>query len=170
MGVTVRQKGIFLVVSLLAFVTTAQAGQFRVTKVYDGDTIRAQGHDIEIKVRLMGIDAPETSKKKGEAGQPYGQAAKKHLTKLVYGKMVDIKSYGIGYYGRLLGVIHLDGKNINLEMVRAGLAEVYKGKMRKDFDPFPYLEAEEVARTIHRGIWSPGNIYVSPRIWRKRKQ
>ena len=34
------------------------AGQFKVTKVYDGDTVKAEGHDIEIKVRLVGIDAP----------------------------------------------------------------------------------------------------------------
>jgi endonuclease YncB( thermonuclease family) len=40
------------------------AGQFTVTRVYDGDTGKAEGHDIEIKFRLVGIDAPETSKKK----------------------------------------------------------------------------------------------------------
>jgi len=164
------QKGIFLVVFLLAFVTTAQAGQFKVMKVYDGDTIKVQGHDIEIKVRLMGIDAPETSKKKGEAGQPYGQVAKKHLTKLVYGKMVDVKGYGIGRYNRILGVIYLDGKNINLEMVKAGLAEVYKGKMRKDFDIAPYLQAEQMVRTMQKGMWSVGTVYVSPRAWRKGKR
>jgi len=34
------------------------AGQFKVTKVYDGDTVKAEGHDIEIKVRPVGIDTP----------------------------------------------------------------------------------------------------------------
>ncbi|MES0350248.1 MAG: hypothetical protein ABUK19_05975 [Desulfobacteria bacterium] len=65
MGVTVRQKVVFLFIFLFAIVTTAHAGQYEVTWVYDGDTIKAQGPEGEIRVRLMGIDAPETSKKKG---------------------------------------------------------------------------------------------------------
>jgi endonuclease YncB( thermonuclease family) len=80
MGVTVRQKVGFLFIFLFAIVTTAHAGQYEVTWVYDGDTIKAQGPEGEIRVRLMGIDAPETSKKKGQASQPYAQAAKKHLS------------------------------------------------------------------------------------------
>ncbi|MHC4215299.1 MAG: thermonuclease family protein, partial [Planctomycetota bacterium] len=39
---------------------------------------------------------------------------------------------GTDRYGRVLGVVYFEGKNINIEMVKAGLAEVYKGKMRKD--------------------------------------
>ena len=56
-----RNTIIFLVLFLPLSVS---AGQFEVTRVYDGDTFRAIGHDIEIKVRLIGIDAPETSRKK----------------------------------------------------------------------------------------------------------
>jgi len=170
MGVTVRPKAIFLVIFLLALVTTAQAGEFKVTRVYDGDTFKAQGHDIEIKVRLMAIDAPETSKKKREAGQPYSQEAKKHLTGLIYGKVVDVKGYGLDRYGRTLGVVRVDGKNVNLEMVKAGLAEVYRGKMRSDFDLAPYLQAEQLARTMQKGMWSMGTIYISPKAWRKGKR
>lgn len=36
------------------------AGQFKIVRVYDGVTVKAIDHDIEIKVRLIGIDAPET--------------------------------------------------------------------------------------------------------------
>ncbi len=49
----------------------AISGQFKVVRVYDGDTFKAVGHDIEIKVRLAGIDTPETSKRKLQSGQPY---------------------------------------------------------------------------------------------------
>jgi len=45
------------------------------------------------------------------------------LTKFVRGKVVDVKGHGTDRYGRVLGVIYLDGKNINLEMVSEGLAE-----------------------------------------------
>jgi len=94
--------------------------------VSDGDTVKAEGHDIEIRIRLAGIDTPETAKGKRKPGQPYSQRAKKYLAELVLNKTVDIKGYGLGPYNRVLGVIYLDGKNINLEMVKAGLAEVYR--------------------------------------------
>ena len=117
---------LFAILFLLSICATSFAGQFKVTRVYDGDTIKAKGHDIEIKVRLVGIDAPETSKKKRQPGQPFGQKSKKYLAALVLNKTVDIKGYGLGRYGHILGVIYLNGKNINLEMVKSGLAKVYR--------------------------------------------
>ncbi len=51
--------------------TLSLAGEFKVTRVYDGDTIKGECHDIDIEVRLVGIDAPETSREKREPGQPY---------------------------------------------------------------------------------------------------
>ena len=121
-------------------VTLAYAGQFKVVRVYDGDTVKAIGLDIEIKVRLIGIDAPETSKKKGQPGQPYSQTAKEYLAGLVLNKVVDVKGYGTGPYNRILGVISLDCQNINLKLVESGLAEVYQGKPPKGFDLEPYYQ------------------------------
>ncbi len=158
-----------LVTILVVFITTAQAGEFKVVKIYDGDSFAAIGHDIEIKVRLMTIDAPETGKR-GEPGQPYSEEAKKHLTGLVYGKVVDVKGHGVDRYNRVLGVVYVDGKNVNLEMVKAGLAEVYRGKIRKDFELLPYTAAEQQARIMQKGMWSMGTIHVSPRAWRKGKR
>jgi endonuclease YncB( thermonuclease family) len=156
---------------LLFFLPTLSlAGEFKVTRIYDGDTIKAQGHDIEIKVRLVGIDAPETSRKKREPGQPYSQQSKKYLAGLILNKTVDIKGYGLDGYGRILGVLYLDGKNINLELVKEGLAEAYRGKPPHGFDPAPYRNAEREARAAKRGIWSLGNEYVSPKDWRKMKR
>lgn len=79
--------------------------------------MKAEGYDVEIKVRLVGIDAPESSKKKREEGQPYSQQATKHLAGLVLNKAVDIKGYGMDGYGRILGVITAGGKNVNWETV-----------------------------------------------------
>jgi endonuclease YncB( thermonuclease family) len=73
------------------FPTFSFAGQFKVTYVYDGDTLIAKGHDIEIKVGLAGIDAPETPMR-----EPYAAKAKKHLAKMVLNKTVDIRGYGLG--------------------------------------------------------------------------
>jgi len=116
----------------LSICSISIAGEFKVTRVSDGDTIKAQGHDIEIKVRLFGIDTPETGKGKRKPGQPYSQRAKKYLAKMVLNKVVDVKGYGMGPYNRVLGVIYLNQKNINLEMVKAGLAEVYRGREDKE--------------------------------------
>ena len=82
---------IAIIIGVLIFPIAAVAGQFKVVRVYDGDTLKAVGHDIEIKVRLVGIDTPETSKKKNDPGQPYSQSAKKFLAGLVLNKDVEIK-------------------------------------------------------------------------------
>jgi len=152
---------------LLFFPCISYAGQFTVTRVYDGDTVKAIGHDIEIKVRLVGIDTPETSKKKNEEGQPYSDKATKHLAGLVLNKTVDVKGYGTDRYGRILGVITVDGINVNLEMVKVGLAEVYRGRPPKNFDVTPYQEAQGDAQEALRGTWMLGDEYISPMDWRK---
>lgn len=156
---------IFLVVLLIPL--TGLAGQFKVTRVYDGDTVKAEGQDVEIKVRLVGIDAPETSKSKRQPGQPFSQQATKYLAGLVLNKVVDVKGYGTDRYGRILGVIFLDGKNVNLEIVKAGFAEIYRGNPPHGFDPEPYRQTEEQARQAGRGMWVQGSKYVSPKEWRR---
>ena len=59
----------------------------------DGDTIilRSESSPSDITIRLVGIDAPETSKAKREPGQPYGQAATKHLAALILNKAITIR-------------------------------------------------------------------------------
>jgi endonuclease YncB( thermonuclease family) len=82
-------------------------------------------------------------------------------------KNVDIVSYGNDRYGRTLGVVYVDGKNVNLEMIKVGFAEVYRGKTAPGFDNEPYQKAEVEARGAGMGMWSLGDKYVSPRDWRK---
>ena len=82
-------------------------------------------------------------------------------------KDVEIKNYGTDRYNRTLGVVYVDGKNVNLEMVKAGLAEVYRGKPASGFDSGPYWDAEKKAQEAAIGMWSLGGKYVSPRDWRK---
>ena len=82
-------------------------------------------------------------------------------------KTVDIQGYGLGPSNPVFGVIYLNGTNINLEMVRAGLAVAYRGRPPEGFDITPYLEAEKEAREAKKGIWSLGDEYISPGKWRK---
>jgi endonuclease YncB( thermonuclease family) len=81
-------------------------------------------------------------------------------------KSVDVKSYGTDRYGRILGVVFVGGKNVNLEMVKAGLAEVYRGKPAGGLDLEPYWKAEAEAKKADIGMWSLGDKYISPRKWR----
>ena len=82
--------------------------------------LKPAGHDIEIEVRLVGIDAPETSKRKRDPGQPYSQKATKYLAAMILNKTVHIKKYGVGPYNRILGVIYWNRNDANLEMGKVG--------------------------------------------------
>ena len=131
----------------------------RVVKVADGDTLTvlaAAGRagsmnppppaTTQHKIRLNGIDAPEKS-------QAFGKVSKKHLSSLVFGKDVRVKYRNRDKYGRILGTVYVDGLDINLEMLRVGLAWHYKR-----FDSTPaYAAAESEARQNRRGLWSDSN-------------
>lgn len=154
----------------LAFTSPATAEQFKVVGVIAGDLITIQGPNGLVELRLMGIDAPENPRHKGESGQPYSREATAFLTALVLGKTVEIEHWGKDRYGQEFGVVLLDGENVNLKLVKAGLAEVYRGRMRKDFDDTPYKAVEMEARHRQIGMWSTGHIYISPRVWRQRQR
>ena len=157
-------------VALLLCSSLAPGAQFKVTRVTDGDTIKVIGQGNELIIRLVAIDAPEISHKKREPSQPFGQAATKYLAGLALNKTVEIKEYGQDRYGRTLCVVLLSGKKVNLEMVKAGYAEVYRGPPAPGFDNSPYWHAEEQAKAAKRGMWSLGEKYVSPKEWRKTHQ
>ncbi|MEA1969522.1 MAG: thermonuclease family protein [Thermodesulfobacteriota bacterium] len=140
--------------------------QFKVLKVYDGDSIKVTGYTLTFMVRLVGIDAPESGRK-GTLGQPYSKQSKKLLKKYVSGQKINLKSYGTGGYNRQLAEIFINGINVNIEMVKAGLAEVYRGTSPSDLNTAPYHLAEADAKRSYRGIWSLGSKYKSPRTWRK---
>lgn len=135
--------------------------------VGNGDTIIVNKGNTKLTIRLVCIDAPEVSHAKNKPGQAFSQKSTKHLAGLMLNKILDVKSYRPDRYGRALGEVFLDGNNINLEMVKAGLAEVYRGTPAKGQDMEPYWKAEEEARRAGKGMWVPGDKYVSPREWRK---
>jgi endonuclease YncB( thermonuclease family) len=143
----------------------------KVTRVYDGDSIKVVGgHSVARKVRLVGIDAPEASWEQGQPGQPYSQRAKNYLASLILNEAVFMLKYGTDTHDRVLAVVYKRGININLDMVRAGLAEVYRGIPSPGLDLNPYWQAEKDARKAKRGMWRLGDNYVSPRKWRRGRK
>jgi micrococcal nuclease len=158
-----------IILFFFLFSSHVSADQFKVTWVYDGDTFKAEGHSIEIVVRFIAIDAPEISYTKGKPSQPFSTQAKEMLTDLILNRTVDIKGYGLDKHNRLLAVVSFGGRNIGVEMIRQGLAEVYQGKLPHNFDLKDYNRAEFQAKTSRRGMWGQGDNYVSPREWRERE-
>ena len=158
---------IAVIALLFSFGDNSFAAQYKCTRVTDGDTITVTQNGFKTTIRLVGIDAPEKSRKKHEPGQPLSQASTKFLAGMVLNKYVDIVPYGTDRYDRTLAVVYVDGKNVNLEMVKAGLAEVYRGKPAPGFDNDPYQKAEDAARSAEAGMWTLGDKYISPKDWRK---
>ncbi len=144
------------------------AGQFKVTRVHNGKMIRAEGHGIEIVVRLVGISVPDTSEEDGAPDQPFALEAKSHLAEMILNKDVEIEGHGVDASNRVLGVIYLNGLNVNLDMLEAGYAKIYRGDSPHRLYLLPYVKAEENAKRARRGIWSPlkgsgGSVHSSAR-------
>jgi len=109
----------------------------RVLKVLDGDTIMVRarvwvGQDIEIKVRISGIDAPELRGRCGEE-RLLARKARDFLRARIGTAPVKLHLVQYGKYaGRVLARVETaDGTDVAQEMLRAGLARPYKGGRRK---------------------------------------
>ncbi|MEX1299354.1 MAG: thermonuclease family protein [Desulfotignum sp.] len=140
--------------------------QFKVVKVYDGDSLLVQGMDLTLKIRMVGIDAPETGGSRNP-GQPFSRKAHQYLSRQIQDRSVTLKTYGLGGYNRILAEVFINDINMNLEMVKAGLAEVYQGNLPETFNAAPYLAAQDQAAKRRIGMWVQGSRYKSPRQWRK---
>ena len=121
----------------------------------------------ELAIRLVGIDAPERPKKKMEPGQPFSQQATKYLAGVVLNQSVDVKECGLDRYGRIPGIIVLQGTDINLETLKVEFAELYRGKPVKGLDLGPYIVAQKEAMEKKRGMWVQGMESISPRDYRR---
>jgi micrococcal nuclease len=139
---------------------------YTVLNCHDGDTCRMRSSDnITLKIRLIGIDAPEVANKKSKKSQTYGKESKEYINNLIKGKLVTLKNYDTDQYGRNLSEIFLDKENVNLKMIEKGMAEVYKGKSDKKLNIEIYQETEKKAKKSKIGIWSLPN-YQSPKDYR----
>lgn len=130
----------------------------RVIKVADGDTITVLDVDNKKhKIRLAKIDAPELK-------QSYGIKSKNYLKSLIYNKPIKVLYSSIDRYKRILGIVYLGDKEINLIMLENGLAWHYY----TDKTP-SYIQAEKSARDKKIGLWSESNP-INPYIFRKNQK
>ena len=136
---------------LLAAAPSVYAAEIHgtVVNVHDGDTITVLDADRrQHKIRLSGIDAPELK-------QAYGRASRQHLADQVAGRTVVIEWTKRDKYKRIVGKILLDGRDINITQIEAGLAWHYKkyASEQGPVDRERYAHAEEQARIQRSGLW-----------------
>lgn len=127
-----------------------------VRAVYDGDTVLlATREESRLKVRLYGIDAPETAKP-NQLGQPFGTVSKRTLMYKIMGRQVSAEIVDTDQYKRAVAVIRYGGRDINREMVVEGMAWAYRQYLQGAYAS-EYIDAESRARSRHVGLWRETN-------------
>lgn len=144
---------VFITLLFFSLLSLAEELIGKVIKVSDGDTITVlDSNNQKHKVRLKGIDAPESQ-------QLYGDISTQSLAELVYDKEVVVNWDKKDKYYRILGRVVIDGRNINYEQLKKGLAWYYKQyeKDLSDEDKQKYSEAEGFAKNYGVGLWADSN-------------
>ena len=114
--------------------------KIKLDRVIDGDTVDANidlGFDISVKkrIRFLGINTPESRTRDLEE-KARGLAAKDRVKCLLEGcNIIQLKSHGVGKYGRVLGEIFIEGQNMSLNdlLKKEGHAYEYYGGKKKEF-------------------------------------
>jgi endonuclease YncB( thermonuclease family) len=115
-----------------------------VVKVTDGDSISVLHGGRPVPVRLYGVDCPEQ-------GQDFGARAKQFTAEAVFGKVVFVDPVDMDGYGRVVAWVRVDGRSLNKELVRAGLAWWFRRYAPWE-EELEALEAEAARAKV--GIWS----------------
>lgn len=147
---------IMLVLSLASNASAGRVIEGMVKAVYDGDTVLlTTREESRLKVRLYGIDAPET-RKPDKPGQPYGDIAKRTLMYKIMGRRVSAEIMDIDQYKRAVAVIRYEGRDVNREMVTEGMAWAYRQYLQGAYES-EYAGSEARARSRRAGLWRESN-------------
>jgi micrococcal nuclease len=122
----------------------------QVTRVIDGDTLVVAGQG---RVRLIGVDAPETNDPRPDVLQ-VALDATAFARSMAVGQRVTLRfdQQLKDHYGRVLAYVYLpDGRLLNAELLQRGLATLYSRESFRHMTAFRAMERE--ARSNRRGIW-----------------
>jgi endonuclease YncB( thermonuclease family) len=142
----ILRKLFFCFLLLVAVHAPALEWRGRCVGVSDGDTVRVLGGDGEVKIRLYGVDCPES-------GQEFGAKAKDFTSALVFDQLVSVQALDIDRYGRTVALVSVNGLSVNRELVAAGLAWVHSRYCRTELCA-DWHECERLARDNCIGLWS----------------
>lgn len=137
---------------------TAGYGRYdncQVLNVHDGDTMTVSCQGEKIKLRLYCIDAPELGQ------EPWGIEARDRLRELAKSEVrIDPRDHD--RYGRQVSVVWRGSQDLNLEMVREGLAVKYA----KYCNDSAYADNEHYAESQQYGVWRAQGLHQRPWVWR----
>lgn len=137
-------------------------GQGKVVSVSDGDTVTLLTQEGPLKVRLYGIDCPES-------GQRFGPQAADYVSKLALFQEVKLQVMNTDRYDRSVALVALpDGRLLNELLLDEGLAWVYPDYC-KDPRCAGWLLKEQLAKTRGKGLWSEKNP-LPPWKWRQQNK
>jgi len=134
---------IAVVILLLGVAASASAVELwkgKVVGVADGDTLTVRRGKAPARIRLHGVDCPEP-------GQRFADDATKLTRRLALGKIATVETMGKEGQRAVARVV-VDGKDLSVELLKAGLAWWHRG----DADP-GQTRFEQEARAAKRGLW-----------------
>lgn len=137
---------IVLLLAITLLPALSWAWQGKVVGVSDGDTITVLHDGKGEKIRLYGVDCPESH-------QDFGSKAKQFTSDMVFGKVAEVKPMDTDRYGRTVGLVSVDGKLLNEELINAGMAWVYTQYCKEPFCS-SWTSHQEKARSTKIGLWS----------------
>jgi len=147
-------RHLVLLCGVVFFACDVQAASFfgRVIEVQSGDVITIFNLNRPVRVKLLGIDAPEM-------GQAFGDVARKHLSDLVYDKSVLVEYSGISADSSIDGRVLLNDADIGAQMIRDGAAwfDLNNQGGLSATDREVYQQSEQAARSERRGLWQQEN-------------
>lgn len=144
-----RLFAMFLLTMLLAVPAwAAQVFEGKVVGISDGDTLTVlTDQKQQIKVRLYGVDCPETK-------QAYGTRARQFTSDKVFGKRVRVEVADTDRYGRTVGIVTAPGGSVlNSDLLAGGMGWLYTAYCKKPFCR-DWKKLEEGARIAHKGLWA----------------
>jgi len=166
-GAMLKHTGIILLFTILIvnFPLNAQSDRrhsegavfYLVIRIVDGDTFWVDdGSEKGMKVRLIGVDAPESRNSRNKVKAAFGDEATEYFTGLINGKRVRLE-YDIDTldrYGRTLAYVYLeDGTFVNASLVRNGYATVMTTPPNVKYAD-TFAELARKARKKNRGLWN----------------
>lgn len=155
------------IIFLLSLTGAAQREIVRVklVDVHDGDTMTVSDESKHhFKIRLIGIDAPELAQK-------FGDKSRKALKKLLKTDKdnIIVRVFGKDRSDRILAQIFVGETDVNLELLRRGLAWFYDSRDLKKEDLKIYKTAFESAREAKHGLFAKEDS-EEPKEFRKKKR
>lgn len=131
---------------------------YPVIKVIDGDTIDVLIDNQKVRVRLLGINSPESVDPRRPV-ECFGKESKKFLESIISGQVVELvtdpEKPNTDEYGRLLRYVYLGDQFVNQTMIDEGYAYEYTYHNENYLFQDDFKQSEQTARSQRKGLWSP---------------